>query len=170
MNTGQGLLTIAAMMLLSILILRVNNTFLTTGSVLVDSKFGIIATSLATSQLEKINTLAFDNYTASNSTHNLSDLTSPGSLGPESGETADSLYNDIDDYNGWYKNVPVVIDSSKPAENFRISCQVCYVNPTNPDGYSNVATWNKKIKVTVSNQFMPDTVKMSTIYSYWVFR
>lgn len=163
-------MTILSMVLLSVLILRVNNTFLTTGSVLVDSKFVITATSLATSQLQDITGLAFDNYTASGSTTNLSDLTSPGLLGSESGETSDSLYNDIDDYNGWSKIVPIVMENNKPAENFRVACKVVYVSSSNPDVTSSVATWNKKITVTVSNPFMPDTVKVSTIYSYWVFR
>ena len=170
MNTGQSLLTILAMVLLSVLILRVNNTFLTTGSVLIDSKFVITATSLATTQLQEVSSLAFDNYTDTNPTTDLNDLTPPASLGAESGETNDHLYNDIDDYNGWHKDVPIVMESGKPAENFRVSCSVVYVSTANPDVTSNVATWNKKITVTVSNPFMPDTVKVSTIYSYWVFR
>lgn len=169
MNTGQSILTILAMMLLSVLILRVNNTFLSTGSVLIDSKYVIVATSLATSQLQEISNLAFDENTYNSPTNNLSDLTPPASLHSESGETNSSMYNDIDDYNGWHDTVSVVMENNKPPEKFYVSCTVVYVNSANPDVTSNIATWNKKISVTVSNPFMPDTVKESTIYSYWSF-
>ena len=163
MNTGQSLLSIGAMMLLSILVLRVNNNFTDTSTVLQDSKLGILATSIATSQIEEISRLAFDECTDSNSTSSLSSLTPPGSLGPEPGETYPN-YNDVDDYNGFTKT-----DTSMTAV-FHISCSVVYVSDTNPDVASAVPTWNKKITITVSSPSMLDTIRTSTIYSYWYFR
>ena len=53
MNTGQSLLSIGALFLLSLTVLRVNNSILTTDSVMQDTKFGILATSLATSLIEQ---------------------------------------------------------------------------------------------------------------------
>ncbi len=163
MNTGQSLLSIGAMMLLSILVLRVNNTFNNTSTVLQDSKLGILATSIATSQIEEISRLAFDECTDSNSTNSLSSLTPPSSLGPEPGETYPN-YNDVDDYNGFTKT-----DTSMTAV-FNISCSVVYVSDTNPDVASSVPTWNKKITITVTSPSMIDTIRASTIYSYWYFR
>ena len=64
MNTGQSLLSIGALLLLSVTVLRVNNNILTTDTVIQDSKFGILATSLATSVIEKANKKAFDANTA----------------------------------------------------------------------------------------------------------
>ncbi len=164
MNTGQSLLTIGAMILLSVLILRINNTFLTTGTVLMESKFAVLATSIATSQLEEISNKAFDNYTASNPTKYTGDLTPYNRLGPETGETP-ATYNDVDDYNGYTKT-----DSTMPSAIFKINCKVEYVNTSNPDVAVNTQTWNKKITVYVTSVSMKDTVKMSEIYSYWVFR
>ena len=163
MNTGQSLLSIGAMMLLSILVLRVNNTFTNTSTVLQDSKLGILATSIATSQIEEISRLAFDECTDSNSTNSLSSLTPPASLGPEPGETYPN-YNDVDDYNGFTKT-----DTSMTAV-FNISCSVVYVSDTNPDVASSVPTWNKKITITVTSPSLIDTIRASTIYSYWYFR
>ena len=163
MNTGQSLMSIGAMMLLSILVLRVNNSFSNTSTVLQNSKLGILATSIATSQIEEISRLAFDECTDSNSTNSLTALTPAGSLGPETGEVYPN-YNDIDDYNGFSKT-----DTSMTAV-FKVYCKVEYVSDTSPDVASAVPTWNKKISITVTSPSMTDTVKMSTIYSYWYFR
>jgi MSHA pilin protein MshD len=168
-NTGQSLLAIGAMILLSILILRVNNTFLTTSSTFMDTKFEILATSLATSQMQQIDKLKFDQNsdTTGNYFTNTSELTSPFSLGPETGETGPSTFNDIDDYNGYTTTING--DSALPSANFNIRCTVNYVTDTNPNVVSSSATWNKRITVYVTSVSMPDTVKLSTIFSYWNF-
>lgn len=156
-------MSIGAMMLLSILVLRVNNTFQNTSSVLLNSKLGLLATSIATSQIEEISRLAFDENTVSNSVSSLSSLTAPGALGPETGEVYPN-YDDIDDFNGFTRT-----DSSMTAI-FNISCSVLYVSPTSPDVISSTPTWDKKITIYVSSPSMRDTIKMSTVYSYWFFR
>ncbi len=167
MNTGQTLMTVGAMLLLSILILRVNNTFLTTSTAFMNTKFDILATSIATSEMEEISKLAFDQYTASNPATSLSQLTAPGNLRTESGENPNdpSTFNDIDDYNGYTR-----IDSTMPSAIFKIRCTVNYVASTTPNVISTSATWNKKITIYVSSISMMDTLKLSTIYSYWYFR
>ena len=68
MNTGQSLFSIGALLLLSLTVLRVNNNILLTDEVLYDSKFGIIANSIATSIIEKATTKFFDAKTATRST------------------------------------------------------------------------------------------------------
>jgi len=47
MNTGQSLFSIGAILLLSLTILRVNNSILITDSIMQDSKLGVLAISLA---------------------------------------------------------------------------------------------------------------------------
>ena len=59
------LITLAAMMLLSLIILRVSNTFLHTEDSLLDSKFGVLGISLATSMMEEATGKAFDEYSDS---------------------------------------------------------------------------------------------------------
>ncbi|MHB1686347.1 MAG: hypothetical protein ACYCVH_03105 [Ignavibacteriaceae bacterium] len=164
MNTGQSLITIAAMLLLSILVLNVNSTILNTGTVMQDSKFGLLATSIASSMIEEISSKSFDEYTATNAADNLNQLTSPSKLGPESGEVYPN-FDDIDDYNGYTR-----VDSTMPSAIFKTTCSVAYVSPSTPNVTSSSATWNKKITVTVTSISMQDTVRMSTIYSYWYFR
>jgi MSHA pilin protein MshD len=164
MNTGQMLLTIGAMLLLSTLVLKVNTTNMTTDSVRSEAQFGVIATSLITSIMEEAKSKAFDSKTDSNSVTLLSQLTEPNKLGPESGETYD-MFNDFDDFNNFAK-----VDSSMPSAPFNILCKVVYVAQNNVKGYSTLPTWHKKLSVTVSSTFMSDTISQSTIYSYWFFR
>ena len=164
MNTGQMLLTIGAMLLLSTLVLEVNTTNMTTDSVRAEAQYGVLATSIITSFMEEAKGLAFDSVTDSNSVNLLSQLTIPLKLGPESGETYDT-FNDFDDYNNFTK-----VDSTMPTAHFNISCKVEYVTTANVSGFSTLPTWHKKLTVTVSSPFMASAVKQSTIYSYWFFR
>ncbi|MCG6913762.1 hypothetical protein LJE86_07575, partial [bacterium BMS3Abin03] len=60
MNTGQSLLTIGALLILSLTVLRVNNSILVTDNILQDSKLGVLATSVATSLMEEASKKAFD--------------------------------------------------------------------------------------------------------------
>lgn len=173
MNTGQTMLAVGAMILLSILILRINNTFLTTSTTFMDSKFEIMATSIATSEIEEISKLAFDQNTVLDSTvvpaTSLTDLTIPSALGTDSGENPNDpkTFNDIDDYNG--DTTTINADSTMPSAVFKVRCVVNYVDPNTPDVVSTTRTWNKKITVYVTSVSMPDTVRLSTIYSYWYF-
>jgi len=170
MNTGQTLLSIGAFFLLTLTVLRVNNNILATDSVMMDSKFGVLATSLATSLIEKASNKAFDANTYDNPVSQLSELTDANGLGPGTGELPPELCNDFDDFNGYTTQV-----TNLPSAIFDISCVVCYVNPTDPDGKVNTQTWHKKMTVTVTSpnmgdQYQRDTIKLSTIYSYWHFR
>lgn len=155
------LITIAALMLLSVVILRVNNNFLNTNVVLMENKFGVLAVSLATSVLEEAKGKAFDENTDSAAVTSLNELST---IGPESGEV-DPLFNDFDDFNGLVR-----VDSTLPSAPFTIQCAVNYVSSSNPDGISASKTWHKKMTVVVTSDFMQDTVRLSSIYSYFYFR
>ena len=170
MNTGQMLLSIGAFFLLSLTVLRVNNNILATDTVMMDSKFGVLATSLATSLIEKASNKAFDANSFDNPVSDLSELTSAYGLGAGDGEIPPELCNDFDDFNGYTAQI-----TNLPSAIFDISCEVCYVNPSNPDVKSNIPTWHKKMTVTVTSpnmgdQYQRDTIRLSTIYSYWHFR
>lgn len=156
-------MTIGAMILLSTLILRVNNNFGSNTATVYNSKFAILAASIGNSIIEEASGKAFDEETVNAPAKKLSKLTQPDELGPESGETYPD-FNDIDDYNGYTKT-----DSTMPSAVFKSVCTVTYVNPNSPDTKSNARTWTKKISVTVTSPSMTDTVKLSSLYSYWVF-
>ncbi len=150
----------AAMMLLSLVILRVNNGFLNTSTVLMETKFGVLGVSLATSVMEEASGKAFDENTNSNSVTNVNDLSSIGA----DGEVYPN-FDDFDDYDGYKK----IIDTM-PSAVFEINCKVDYVKTDAPESAISSKTWNKKLTVTVTSPSSTDTIQMSTIYSYFYYR
>jgi MSHA pilin protein MshD len=166
MNTGQTILTAGAMMLLSILVLRVGSSTLVTQDSMYNSKFGILAISLASSFLEQATQKAFDEATKEDFVTSINSLTlkSDFGAGKEAGEHKDSLhtYDDFDDFHE-YTNV----DSTMPSALFKINCTVNYVNPSISGFISTDRTWHKMMTVTVTSPSMKDTVTLNKVFSYW---
>ena len=161
MNTGQMMITLGAMILLSVVILRVTNNFMNTDVLLMESKFGVLGVSLATSMMEEAKGKSFDDQSDSGTVLALTDLTS---IGPETGETYPN-FDDFDDYDDFE-----IIDSSMPSAIFKIECNVDFVKPENLDGISSTRTWHKKMTVMVTTTSSPDTIELETIYSYFYYR
>jgi hypothetical protein len=172
MNSGQSLFAIGALLLLSLTILRVNNNILLTDSMMIDSKFGLIANSIATSLIESATEKFFDENTKEGPCLQ-SALTYPPNK--ETGEINFSNFDDFDDFNN-YTHTDTVSSVV-----FYSRCVVSYINPS-PENVASLnntvstRTWNKKLSVSVTwrqNQqtigFSADTVKQSTVYSYWYF-
>ena len=163
MSTGQSLFSVGALLLLSLCVLRVNNSILTTDAIMQDSKLGILAVSMASSLIEEASKKAFDAATADDAVTDLSALTPHYGLGHGEGETPDN-YNDFDDYNGYTKHETINdID-------YDLSCTVNYINDDDIDGIVMERTWHKKLTLSVYSSLMSDTLKFSTVYSYWHFR
>jgi hypothetical protein len=162
MNTGQMILTMGAMVLLATIMLRVNTNNLTNESVRDQAQYGVLATSIATSIIEEAQSKSFDENTDTNSVSSLTSLSSV--LGPEAGETY-LTFDDFDDYDGFTKR-----DSSMPSAIFDIACEVVYVNSYDVQGSTTSRTWHKKMNVTISSPFSPDTFRTASIFSYWYFR
>ncbi len=183
MNTGQMMLTIAALMLLGMVVLRVNNGFLSTGTTVMETKFNIMAVSLGTSIIEEANTKAFDSATDNDAITTTTPLKAYNQLGPESGETYPN-YNDFDDFNNYNRiitakplgTIPsgvetVIVDSTFRSADFRLDCVVDYVTISGSEVIPTTSkTWNKRLRFTVTSPSMRDTVRLQTIFSYWYFR
>ena len=163
MNTGQTMMTMGAMMLLSAIVLRVNTSNLNNESVRDKAQYGVLATSIATSIIEEAQSKSFDHNTDTNSVSLLNQLSTV--LGPDDGEIEET-FNDFDDYDGFIKR-----DSTMPSAIFDIACEVVYVNANDIEGSTTNRTWHKKIKVTITSPFTPaDTCRTESIFSYWYFR
>jgi hypothetical protein len=166
MNTGQMIMALGAMLLLSVIMLRVNTANLTNETIRDDAQYGVLATSIATSIIEEAQSKAFDEKTDTMNVTALTQLTSV--LGPETGET-ESTFDDFDDYNNFTKR-----DSTMPSAIFDISCQVVYVDPGNIEGSTSNRTWNKKLIVTITRPISADSsvlaLRTASIFSYWYFR
>lgn len=182
MGLGQTLLTILALMLMGRLIITVNRTTLETGSLKDIAEYRITATSLGTSLLESANDLAFDEATVDTflTESQTGSLTADASLGAESGETNYTLFDDIDDYDGYIR-----IDTIPNSAIFKTTAHIQYVTTTPPSTITitTTPTFNKLITIYVTSDFMvdysildsagvpkPDTLKFQSIFSYWYFR
>lgn len=175
MNTGQMMLTIGAIFLLSMVILTTNRGLITTNTTMIDNRYGILAVSLATSTIERATGKAFDQNTDTLAVNSISSLTNINALGIDAGESRNFSedFNDFDDYN-CYKTTPKVDTLNFEGTNrkiiFNTFCKVDYVNPNSPNTISSQKTWHKRIIVSVIASGMTDTIKMSSVYSYWYFR
>lgn len=165
MNTGQTLLTLAAMMILTQMAVRINASILQTQDVMQNSKFGVTAISLATSIIEEASKSAFDENTIDDMLVTPNGLTAHTALGRDAGETNRGLFDDFDDWHGYQ-----ITDTTLLSAHYRINCTINYIDPSNPNINLSTKSFHKKLTVSVSSPLMLDTVKITTVYSYWKFR
>jgi len=159
MNNIQSMLSMGAMVLLSLSSLRFNSAVLQTSSIEIENKVYLTAFSLADDMIEEIKNKSFDQTTTKFLTTIVSSLTKADSLGPEAGETA-LTFNDIDDYNNYVKSV-----SAPHAENYRVTTKVYYVDGDDPDENTDTQTFYKKAEVTVTSPYLSNKVVLSFIFT-----
>lgn len=160
MNLGQSLFAIGALLILSLTVLRMNNNILGTEEVVLDSKVGVLATSLGTSIIEDASKLAFDDNTKANPISSLTALTPSLSLGQE----IEGVFDDFDDYHNYIQHDTIYTIP------FSSNCTVSYIEPKDLNASLSTRTWHKKLTISISSPFSRDTLELSTIYSYWFFR
>lgn len=167
MGLGQTLLTILAMAMLGTLMLTVNTNTMDSGDALEQSEYRIMASSLGISMLERASGLSFDENTVTGEVTATTMLTS--TLGAEGGET-EATFDDFDDYNGFSKWVLGNAITFRSADYF-LRSRVDYVMVSSNQIVTSAGrTYHKRLQIEVSSPFMQDTLRFSTIYSYWYFR
>jgi hypothetical protein len=160
------LLTLGALILLSTLTLRVNTSQLTTQDTMQNSKFGVLAVSVASSIMEEASEKAFDEKSLEDFIDNTSSLTTRNKFGTDGGENSDSsnTFDDFDDFDGYS-----AIDSTMPSAIFNVSCTVNYVDPDVVGFITTNNTWHKQLIIKVTSPSMADSIEMTKIFSYWKF-
>lgn len=172
MTTAQSLLSIGAMMLLTFLILRFNSIQLTSAEAAYNAKFGIVANSLANSLIEEAKDKLFDAavFDTTKTISSPSDFSPIGlyNFGPEAGEVYPN-FDDFDDYHNLFvlDTLSLKNPTTGLATAFEIRAQVAYVNEDTPNLESGSKTYHKRMSVSVFSDAMIDTVKISTIFSFW---
>jgi hypothetical protein len=121
----------------------------------------LTATALAQGMIDEISTRAYDEKTKTSGVTVADSLTTSGSLGPDSGESSVSLFDDIDDFNNYTKT-----SGLQRLGNFVFKVNVYYVQNLLPDTKILTRSFSKRIDVAVYNQYLPDTLKLKTIISY----
>jgi hypothetical protein len=178
MNTGQMMLTIGALALLSLAVLNLNSSLNENDVSLAQNRYRLEALSLITSYMEQATMYFFDQCQADTlSLKHINDFTLAGKLGPESEDSTE--FNDFDDFNNY-----TTIDTGLSGVIYRVMFEVDYVSLVGDSiEYSGVRQWHKRmtIKVTdnyddppllyrnVSGDRIKDTLKISFVQSYWFY-
>jgi hypothetical protein len=174
MTTGQTLLAMGALVLLTMIMLNFYRIFGSSWDTLDSSQLGIDATTIGTSFMELVHGLAFDERTDTSflQTGEENLLTSTANLGPE-GSHDDSLhkFNDFDDFHG--HTATVNIGDNRV---YMVEFDVYYVNPTDVTTMVNNRTFTKRMDMKIWREQPPpppnagiDTVSMWTVMGYFSF-
>jgi hypothetical protein len=163
------MMTVLAMGMLATVMLTVNTNTGDNNQAIQMSEYRIMAASLATSTLERATGLPFDQNTVSSNVPSAGSMSSI--LGRETGEvdSLESTFNDFDDYNKFHKWVKGDTVFFRSAD-FRVWSDVDYVMIQGDSViWTPGPTYTKRITVYVTSPFMNDTLRYSTLYSYWFF-
>jgi len=163
MNTGQMLLVLGAMALLSITMLSVNRVLVEQEQASMEGAFQLVATSLGQGLIEEAIGKGFDEVVLSDPPTALPDsFTTAGSLGSEAGESYPN-FDDIDDFSGYSRT-----DTTDTGVAYTVSAQVEYVDDSNLDGPAEASpTFFKRLKVTVSSPYLSNDTVLYYLVSYW---
>ena len=166
MNTGQVLLIIGALVILSFVTLAINSMLVSKTTTILQAEAHLTAISIAQSMIDEIMTAKYDSATVTKRKYpgQESQLTPYNYLGPETNTTPSEVsyvslpeppdttsayksvtkYNDIDDYNNYKRYY-----FSPSMGTFTVVDTVFYITYAAPDQKSNTQTFFKKVVVTV---------------------
>ena len=183
MNLGQTLLSAAALVLLSVMVINANRLIVQSGNDFMVAEATDEGTELAGSLIQEIESKMFDQADDGTGSQSLSYFNDPSYLGPSSGEltyvtlpdtsylgtfkaikfcqSCDQGYNDVDDYNGYIRWV-----DTQGVKGFIITVSVYYVSDANPDVPSSTKTYFKRADITVTNPYLPAPMHFNTIVPY----
>ena len=161
MNSGNQLLSIAAVFILQLLILTANKHNIERTLIKNTNKAVLAASSVAQSIIEEIQNKAFDETTVLKSVSDDNDLTDVSYLGTDTGELMNTQFDDIDDYNGYVTEIDLE-DIGK----FQVSVQVNYRKNMYTEQLSSKQTFVKAVTVTVDNFSLANPIKFSQIIAY----
>jgi hypothetical protein len=177
MNTGQVLLVVGALTLLSTLGLAINSSIVQAYVATYDSEATIDAISIGQAMIDEIVTQGFDSSTVISTTLTSptqctavlrlgADIDSEKTLTVPDSEPfkSQARFNDIDDYHKYSRVV-----SSPRLGNFTVTDTVYYATGTSLDVASSSQTWYKRILVTVKHPRLYRPVTLSTLVVFRKF-
>jgi len=161
MGSIQTFLAIGALAIFSLVSVRFNSSVLQNLTVEVENKVYLTAFSLADDLIEEIKQKAFDEETVEWRAVATGELTPASNFGVfDAGETSVEYFDDIDDYNGYSKEV-----SLPHAEGYTVICYVSYVNAADPDVISGTQTYFKRVTVTADSKYLSHPVNLSFVFT-----
>jgi hypothetical protein len=161
MTGNQMMLSIVAMIFLSMLILNVHSSTSDKLIILYSNESVIEATGIVQAIFEEIQTKAFDEATTTTAVKERDLFTPVLSLGKESGEVVYSDFDDIDDYNNY-----TLTDTANVMGTFSLAVLVHYVEETAPYDTTNTRTYMKRVDISINNASLPTILTFNKLISY----
>ena len=150
----QQILVIGGLFLLSYLSLSLHSSDSSQSSATLYNEAVITGTGIAQSLMEEIQRKDFDEETVSGSVDSPDSLTFPYYLGPETGETSRTQFDDIDDYNDY-----TATETHGRLGDFHTAVKVRYINKMSPNSNSFGRTFSKRVDIYVHTYILKDTLK-----------
>lgn len=183
MNTGQMLLVLLAITMLSTVSLTLNSMLLIKTQGMLDAEATIDAISYGQGVIDEVMSAqrSYDDSTISQKIYDSTKLTPIAKLGPSSTEKSnvslpdsltssrqyylsDKYYNDVGDYNGYRRSVLDPIMGT-----YKIFVTVAYVQEKTPDVLAPAQTFAKRVTVKVWQMNMGDTLHLTDVAVYRKF-
>ncbi|UCF64725.1 MAG: hypothetical protein JSW33_02495 [bacterium] len=165
MGKGETLVTLGAVIMLSVIAINVNNSFTENTEYFNKTKFGLESIAIANSIIEEASQLPFDeqSWDSTKVEKVATDFTPDVDLGPDFGEIDIESFDDFDDYHNF-----IYMDTTMQNV-YQIICEVGYVNPSFPDSVLSNRSLYKKLTVTVKNTLSNDSLTLSYVHGFWYF-
>lgn len=165
MGKGETLITIGAIVMLSITAINVNNSFTENSEYFNVTRHSLESIALANSIIEEASQLPFDEQSWDSTIVEkmATDFTEVGKLGPDAGESDYDSFDDFDDFNNY------AVAETTMQNIYQIHCRVHYVHPNYPDSPISTRSFYKKLTVTVKNPVNNDSLALSYIHGFWYF-
>jgi hypothetical protein len=126
-----------------------------------DNEAIIAATGLGQTLIESLTSRSFDEKVIDKYYEVPDSMTSPLELGPDSGESDVTMYDDFDDFNNYSQT-----DSLIRLGTFNVSVVINYVHKEKADSAVDERTFYKLATVSVSNKYLFNTLKLHYLASY----
>lgn len=165
MGKGETLITLGAVIMLSMTAINVNNSFTENSDYFNKTKFGLESIAIANSFIEEASQMPFDEQSwDSTIVEKLpTDMTPVSDLGVDFGETDMSTFDDFDDYHN-YSQMDTTMQNV-----YEVKCFVHYINPGIPDSSISNRSLYKKLTVSVKNTLTSDSMALSYVHGFWYF-
>jgi len=161
MTGNQMMLSIVAMIFLSMLVLNVHSSTTDKLIILYSNESVIEATGIVQAIFEEIQTKAFDEATTTAAAKERDLLTPALSLGKDDTEALYNDFDDIDDYDNY-----TLTDTANVMGTFNLAVLVRYAEETAPYDTTNSRTYMKRVDISISNESLPTTLTFNKLISY----
>jgi hypothetical protein len=171
--SDEMILVLGALILLGIFVISSNTLLSNNNQTVSENQYVLTGIAIGQSVIEEAKMKEFDMYAALNDSNKFCDV-----LGTEANETitqpdtfiaakgrfmSDSIYTDIDDYNGYRRIV-----NTPNLGNYQVSVSVKYAMISNPNVDAYTKTNCKRMEVTVKNFPYIDSIrtKIKLVYAF----